>query len=1079
MRRRDPRRRPRLIRIAALALLFLVVWRPALRNPALAQPPVELELPDGVADAPSGADGDEDAAFFTDDCDADCAANWTATSPGDVTKVLVSYWPASGGKQPGCAQALWAVTPADTILRFDRAIPPSMALDELTMSIAAFTPHQCAAVLRVRFPKAIDPNTGLPTIAWVAGTPSPRAVSTEWRTLTAGTTEAALNSARRRVRLTLSPDTAEGDDAADLTGAVVDRAGLLLWTDGGNAGRAAVRVDDLRVGPLVRLEQSDDPEVIGLINLPEPERRLKVEGGRITLDDEPLFPRLTLDYGVDPLVLAGSGFNLVQVPDWRRDDLLARIAAVGLGAAAEPPLPGQAGAGPADLNQPAEETLAPFGPSTGPIWLWNFRPRLDSDTGTIARMTAWADAVRNADVDRDRPILMDVVGSERAYSRIADLLGVSRMVLGTALPLWEHTALIREVADRKARPGEPLFTWLQSAPHRRTAEMRAAAGLAPAILEPELISRQALGAVAGGVKGVGYWLTEPLDDATPARIERRLAMKLANLQLAAVEPILASATKTAPLRVVPATTGDPRAANRTRRGFGQRTNLLRGQLIGNSATRGVGVGGSQGFGIFANARTTDPTDPAVGETGALDASPAGFATGAVLSDGADRLIVAVWHGADDQFVPGPAPFTSATFTVPGALPTAAAYRIRPTAIEVLPFEQVTGGMRVTVPNFGEGATVLVTPNPRGVEHLRRRVKKLAPGAATAAVQLARLKFERTRDVDARLRPRRSRDRFFLQLDAELRVAQEKLRDAEQMLQQYDWDRAWNASVIARRATRRVQRAHWDRLVDESGLTGIPNASPHLIAFSTLPDHVALMQQLAYAGRGQAVAMLPDESSLRSAALPLMSEEERAALGPDAASDPAPFDGPVYYGAPESVNAAAVLNNGELRLTAQTKRGYDPPTLLERGQVVVQTEPFFVPRGHAAIIRGELNVDGRVTGNGEGVTVHDTWAGELGGLRWVGDEPAFDDEENDGWVPFILIRPLPPAPTRRPLPRQDGTRPIAVTFSLHGLGSARFRQITIETVPLASASQPPPAPTEPAPAPMPRLLKRLGDALKRF
>ena len=1049
MRRRDPRRRLRPLCFAlSLAAAVTLSAREPVGSPR----------------------------FFTDDCHESAIA-WTATAPNDLAAAVVGHEPTEGAAAPGCAQAVWRTAPADVVLRFDRPVPPAAALEELTASLAAFTPNRCAAGLRVIFPNAIDPATGEPANAWIAGDLVPATGTFAWRTLTVGTDANRLNDARRRVRLALGPDPALGDAAADLSGAVVDRVGVLLWTDGGADGRAGVRVDDVRLGPLVAPAGGSAGGPAGgvarLDPLPEPTRRASVDGGRMTVDGDPFFPRLTFDHGVDPDLLAGSGFNLVQVLDWRDREALARIAASGMGAVAQPPSPGEAGAGPADLNAPADAGLAPFGPATDPIWLWNLGPRIPGDAAWVAATGAWVDAVRGADVARDRPVLLGVTGSERAYSRITDLLGVSRMVCGTALPLWEHTALLREAADRKARPGEPLFTWIQTAPHGRTAAMRAAAGLDPAALEPELISRQTLGAIAGGVKGVGYWTSEPLDDSTPARTERRLALTLTNLQLAAVEPILAAATKVAPLRVVPATTGDPAAANRIRGGFGNDLTTLGGDAVGGAGSRGVGVGGARGFGSgFGGLGARGRTARAAEKSGASSARPPGRCTGALLNHGADRLVVAVWHGNDDQFVPGPAPFTSASFTIPGALPTARAWRITPTSVRLLKHEQVTGGMKIVVPDFGDGAVVLVTPDHGGAKLLDRRVARQAPAAAAAAVELARLKLERTRATDAKLRGGVADGRW---LDAHLRSADAELRKAERKLANRDWDGARIDAEMCRRFARAVQRTHWDRLAAEARLAGQANGSPHLIAFSTLPDHVDLVRRLAAAERGAPVALLDPAGPDRTAALPPRPGSDR---GETVRRNGRPgFAGRVYYGAPPSVAAAATLTDGELRLTARPKPGYDRPSLLDRGLVVLETAPVDVPAGHAAVIRGQVRLDGPIVGNGEGVTVHDSWSEELGGLRWTGEEPAFRDGNAGGWASFELIRPLPPAPGRTPRANPDGSRPITATVGLHGLGSARFRGVTVETVALDDA----PAPVEdvaPPPAPAPRFLERLGGALRR-
>ena len=1049
MRRRNSRRRPRpLLFVASFAAsLHLAAW--------------------GVAQEPVGG-----PRFFTDACHESAAA-WTATAPDDLAAAVVGHEPTEGAAAPGCAQAVWRTAPADVALRFDRPVPPAAALEELTASLTAFTPNRCAAGLRVSFPNAIDPSTGEAATAWIAGDPAPATGTFAWRTLSVGTDANRLNDARRRVRLALGPDPALGDAAADLTGAVVDRVGVLLWTDGGADGRAGVRVDDVRLGPLVAPGGGPAGGVARLDPLPEPKRRASVDGGRMTVDGDPFFPRLTFDHGVDPDQLAGSGFNLVQVLDWRDREALARIAAAGMGAVAQPPSPGEAGAGPADLNAPADAGLAPFGPGTDPIWLWNLGPRIPGDAAWVTATGAWVDAVRGADVARDRPVLLGVTGSERAYSRITDLLGVSRMVCGTALPLWEHTALLREAADRKARPGEPLFTWIQTAPHGRTAAMRAAAGLDPAALEPELISRQTLGAVAGGVKGVGYWTSEPLDDSTPARTERRLALTLTNLQLAAVEPILAAATKVAPLRVVPATTGDPAAANRVRGGFGNDLTTLGGDAVGGAGSRGVGVGGAGGFGSgFGGLAARGRTARAAEKSGASSARPPGRCTGALLSHGADRLVVAVWHGNDDQFVPGPAPFTSASFTIPGALPTARAWRITPTSVRLLKHEQVTGGMKIVVPDFGDGAVVLVTPDHGGAKLLDRRVARQAPAAAGAAVELARLKLERTRATDAKLRGGVADGRW---LDAHLRSADAELRKAERKLANRDWDGARVDAEMCRRFARAVQRTHWDRLAAEARLAGQANGSPHLIAFSTLPDHVDLVRRLAAAERGAPVALLDLRKPDRTAALPTGPGSDRTR--PVRRGTRVSFDGDVLYQAPPEIDATASYHQGEMHLSARPRPGAAPSTLVDRGLVVVDTVPLRVPAGRGVRISGEVKLSGRILGNGEGVTLSDDWMGELGGLRWTGEEDAFRSGRNGGWVPFEIVRPTPPAEGYKPYADPDGSRPIVVQMSLHGLGSARFRGVTVETVALDDA----PAPiddAEPPPAPAPRFLERLGGALRR-
>ena len=1006
---------------------------------------------------------------LTDPC-TDSAAGWAAETPGGATERETTHQPGDGAAAPGCAEATWDVAAGEVVLRLTRPVPRSAAIEDVTASLAVLTARRAAACLRVVFPNAVDPATGGPAAVWIAGEPVDSLGGDRrrgWATVTVRASEAAVNDARRRVRFALP----QPDGPADLSSPLVDRAGVVLWAPRGPVG---VRADDLRVGPLVRV---GGPAAV--VPGDDAEPRAVVRGGRMTVDGAAFFPRLTFHHGADPAVLAATGFNLIQVFDWRDERTLESLAAAGLGAVAGPPRAGEDGAGVADLNAPAAAGLAPFGPGTGEILGWNLGPRLPGEAtepGVREAVRRWAAEVRAADTARRRPVLFGVTGDEAEYSRIADLLAVSRFVCGTALPLWEHTGGLREAVERKVRPGEPVLTWVQTAPHDHTAKARRAAGLPEAVIEPELIERQAFGAVAAGVKGLGFWTRGPLDDATPARRETRLALALTNARLAAVEPILAGATRCEPIDVRPRTDGDPDAATRVRAKSGSGGGFLTGGFGGGFGGNGGGRaddpastfgGGSFGFAPAAN--------PAA-------ARPRGTCAGAMLHRGTDRLVVAVWQGEHDQFVPGPAPFTGAEVTIPGAIPTASAWLVTPVGLTNLPHRLVAGGMRVDLPDFDGTAVLLVTPDHRGAAALRRRVAAAAPAAAGAAVRLAALKLERTKITGAALRASVPNVRL---LDAYLRTADGKLAEAERALRNRDWDVAWRSAERCKRFARAVQRAHWDRLAEPAGAADLaargrgdvspaavqPNGSPHLIAFSTLPDHLALRRRLA-AGRGASVrtaGLLDPPAAAPANGARTRTASSRPVSGDDPDGDG--FRGFVYSSAPRSVAAAAVRGDSddELTLSAQLKTGFPRPELLPRGVVAVRTPPVAVPPGRTPVVRGEVQVDGAVSG--EGVTVHDSWGGELGGLRWTGREPEF---RGGGWVPFELVRPFEPADPTIP----GDPRALTATLQLHGLGTARFRRLAVDFVDLDPTPNDVAELPDPPAAPAPRLLDRLAVPWRR-
>ena len=752
----------------------------------------------------AGAARGQDAArgSFFEDAAATAAADWRAETPAGAVARGVRHEPGDGAAADGCAEAEWEVAAEEAVLRFVRPVPPSAAIEDLTATVAVLTPHRAAACVRVVFPHAVDPATGAPPFAWVAGEPvdPDETFARGWAPLSVAATDRRVDDARRRVRFALrSPDR-----PADLSDPLVDRAGVVLWA---TKGRAGVRCDDLRFGPLVPVAGVGPADAVDIV------QRASVRGGRMTVDGDAFFPRLTYHHGTDPAALKAAGFNLIQTRDWRDTATLASLEAAGLLVAAMPPQAGEAGAGLADINAPADAGLAPFTAATDPIVVWHLDPRFPNWPGVPDQVRKWVADVRAADAARRRPVLFGVVEREFEYSRTADMLAVSRFVCGTALPLWEHSRLLREAVERKVKPGEPVFTWVQTGPHRRTRLTRSAAGLPAAVIEPELIERQALAAVAAGVKGLGFHLdeTQVLDDATPARKETRLALTLTNARLAAVEPILAGATRCEPIAVRPRTEGDPAAAAR-----------VRGRSGGGRAFRGSGFGtGGFGDGGFGGGRDETVADTFGGGTFAFGAAqnpaehrPRGVCEGALLHRGADRLVVAVWQGEHDQFVPGPAPFTAAEVTIPGALPTAAAWVVTPVGLSNVPHAFVAGGMRVELPNFDGTALLLVTPDHASAAALRRRVARNAPGAAAAAVELANLKLERTKITGASLRAGVPNTRL---LDAYLRSADGHLAKAARAVRNRDYDVAYAEAERCKRFCRAVQRAHWDRLAEPPSL----------------------------------------------------------------------------------------------------------------------------------------------------------------------------------------------------------------------------------------------------------------------
>ncbi|TXT21905.1 MAG: hypothetical protein FD138_3939, partial [Planctomycetota bacterium] len=141
----------------------------------------------------------------------------------------------------------------------------------------------------------------------------------------------------------------------------------------------------------------------------------------------------------------------------------------------------------------------------------------------------WVRQVQSADRERHRPIMIDVTGGERIYSRHMQMLGTSRHMFNSTMSFKSY----RESLDQHrklARPGTYLFTWLPTEPMPDVAQQRQAAGKIPIIIEPEQIFLGAHSALAAGCRGLGFSMSESLDAKTPGAAERRLAIAQLNLK---------------------------------------------------------------------------------------------------------------------------------------------------------------------------------------------------------------------------------------------------------------------------------------------------------------------------------------------------------------------------------------------------------------------------------------------------------------------------------------------------------------------------------------------------------------------
>src|SRR5262249_13558594 len=154
-------------------------------------------------------------------------------------------------------------------------------------------------------------------------------------------------------------------------------------------------------------------------------------------------------------------------------------------------------------------------------------------------LAAWQEQIQNADRAFERPIMGDVTGLERTYSRQLSMLGVSRRpAVQTSFGLKSYRDWLIERRNL-AQPTSFISTWIQTEPEPALDEARDAAGWAPQVVEPEQLRLETYAALAAGCRGVGFWTHSSLDDNRPGALEKKLMLKLLNMELELLEPLLA------------------------------------------------------------------------------------------------------------------------------------------------------------------------------------------------------------------------------------------------------------------------------------------------------------------------------------------------------------------------------------------------------------------------------------------------------------------------------------------------------------------------------------------------------------
>lgn len=390
-----------------------------------------------------------------------------------------------------------------------------------------------------------------------------------------------------------------------------------------------------------------------------------------------------------------------------------------------------------------------------------------------------------------------------------------------------------------------------------------------------------------------------------------------------------------------------------------------------------------------------------------------------------RLLVPIWSAAGAQFVSGQAAAHGVSFRVPGVPESNRAYELTPGGLRPIQHQQATGGMLITLDEFGLTSLVLLTQDPLTLNSLTQRAREIGSRAAELQRNLAVDKLRVVEQVHGRLAAR-----FPLQQAAEwLTSAKKSLQSCDGHLAAKDSAGAYRYANRAMRPLRVLERADWEAA---AARLRWPVASPAAVSFRTLPWHVAMMDFVANARPGPNQLPGGDFDDLAAMLQSGWRHVQHSMTGVRGECDLSP--------------SAAHSGRLGLRLAAQAADRQSAAILIESPPVWMTSPQVAVTPGSLVRIQGWVQVPASITGSVDGLLILDSISGEPLAARI---------DETTGWLQFTLYRVA------------DSSGRVSLTFALSGLGEAWIDDVTIQQLePGNPGQQPNPRPATPHQVPAP-------------
>ena len=754
---------------------------------------------------------------------------------------------------------------------------PATVVDEFKATVRLnSTQTGLRLALRLVLPHQEDPRTGRPLTGLVEGDTYRKAET--WQMLSVAGTRSAVESEVTRLRAALHQSN------LDFADAYFDACVLVAEV---HSGTTFIEIGSSAYGPIVAPRAGVVVEGLSIpVGANVSERRVRIERDRILVDGVTTFPIFMPDHGESTQTLQQLGVNAVWIPDVNNVKRMQSLNGIQMVVIATPPHPQF---DPADFRTPLQG-LPPLDQMHPDPDIWLLGTRVGTEQQP--HLLAWARAIRTADRIMRRPLMADVLAAEGVASRQIDIVGISQTLPGGTTTFGESRNKSYLRLNSSAQLTLP-WEWIHVEPSGDLAAWRSSVGAEPVFVEPEQVMMQVTAALSAGARGIGFWKTQSLELDSPAQRETARTIELANLYIDILEPMLASS-----------------------RVHGHIAMTLKGGAKDADSKNNSWINAAVGTSLSSPGYSRIPEVP--------DA--------ALLNGSGPSLILAGFWDRASHFVPQGLYAKSAELTVTAG-ETASAWQIFATGVTGLRRQPTAGGLALTISDFDQIATVLISSDQEQQKQLEARVHSHARRAGQLFIELAELKLVRVQATCRKIDSLTSIDGPTVQL---FEQAQSQIELAHQAQTRRDFRAAERYARRSMRSVRTVQNQYWD-----AALRGLPTpaASPHTINFAALPDHWQMLRRIETNQTSGNLIPSGDFDSLR-----LLTESSWEPVPPQ----------PVTYHSSADIVTENRGPNQVLRLRAW-KRSSEVTMVHGRPTLLIQAPEIIAQRGDIFEIQGKVRL----------------------------------------------------------------------------------------------------------------------------